>query len=154
MADAPPEPVFIASPQEFRDWLDAHGTDASEVWVGFHKKHTGRPSLTWPEAVDQALCFGWIDGVRKGIDDERYVIRFTPRRARSVWSAVNVKRARELIELGLMRPAGLAAFERRSESASAVYSYERRADGAAAQSPRVTLRRPVAFTIASGAARG
>jgi uncharacterized protein YdeI (YjbR/CyaY-like superfamily) len=128
MAEAPREPVFCATAEEFRDWLEAHGADATEVWIGFHKKRTGRPSITWPEAVDQALCYGWIDGVRQGIDAERYAIRFTPRRARSVWSAVNVTRAGELIELGLMRSAGIAAFERRTEARTGVYSYERRAE--------------------------
>ena len=119
-------PIFFASPAEFRAWLDAHHERASEVWVGFAKKGTGRPSITWPEAVDQALCFGWIDGVRKGIDDGSYTNRFTPRRARSVWSAVNVRRAQELMESGLMRPAGRAAFEQRAEERSGVYAYEQR----------------------------
>lgn len=94
--------------------------------MGFFKKSTGKPSITWPEAVDEALCFGWIDGVRKSIDDSRYTIRFTPRTARSVWSAVNIKRAKELKKQGLMRPAGMAAFARRSEEKSRIYSYERK----------------------------
>ena len=124
--DASISPIFFAFPAEFRAWLEEHHAQASELWVGFDKKGTGRPGMTWPAAIDQALCFGWIDGVRKGIDDESYAIRFTPRRARSIWSAVNIKRAQELIESGLMRPAGLAAYEQRTEERSGVYAYEQR----------------------------
>ena len=98
----------------------------SELLVGFHRKASGRASITWPESVDEALCFGWIDGVRRSIDDESYSIRFTPRRARSIWSAVNVRRMQELIDAGLVAPAGLAAFERRSDDRTAIYSHERR----------------------------
>ena len=120
------EPSFFATPQDFRAWLDAHHADAGELLVGFHKKGTGRPSITWPESVDEALCFGWIDGIRRRIDDESYSIRFTPRRARSIWSAVNIMRAGELIAEGRMTQAGLAAFEARDEARSAIYSYEQR----------------------------
>ncbi len=120
------EPIFFETPAEFRDWLEEHHTDEAELLVGFHKKATGRPSMTWPESVDQALCFGWIDGVRRGIDKHSYTIRFTPRKARSTWSRVNVKRAEELVEEALMRPAGLAAFERRSDDRSGIYAYEQR----------------------------
>jgi uncharacterized protein YdeI (YjbR/CyaY-like superfamily) len=120
------EPAFFATPDEFRAWLDAHHATETEVLVGFHKKGSGRPSITWPESVDQALCFGWIDGVRRRIDDDSYSIRFTPRKPRSIWSAINVKRFGELTELGLVRPAGIAAFERRSEERTGIYSYERR----------------------------
>ena len=120
------EPMFFETPAEFRDWLEEHHTDVAELLVGFHKKGSGRPSMTWPESVDQALCFGWIDGVRRGIDEHGYTIRFTPRKARSTWSRVNVKRAEELVEEGLMRPAGLAAFERRSDDQSGIYAYEQR----------------------------
>lgn len=119
-------PTFFATPAEFRAWLEEHHADAAELLVGFLKKGSGRPSITWPESVDEALCFGWIDGVRKRIDDERYTIRFTPRKARSTWSAVNVRRVAELAELGRMRPAGLAAFGRRSGDRTGVYSYEQR----------------------------
>jgi uncharacterized protein YdeI (YjbR/CyaY-like superfamily) len=97
-----------------------------ELIVGFHKKGSGQPSMTWPEAVDQALCFGWIDGVRRSLDQDRYTNRFTPRKPRSTWSAINIARAKELIEDRLMRPPGLAAFERRSDDRSAIYSYEQR----------------------------
>ena len=120
------EPIFFETPAEFRAWLEEHHADEAELLVGFHKKGSGRPSMTWPESVDQALCFGWIDGVRRGIDEHSYTIRFTPRKTRSTWSVVNVKRAKELIEEGLMRSAGLAAFERRSEDRSGIYAYEQR----------------------------
>jgi len=118
------EPVFFASPAEFRAWLEAHHADTPELLVGFHKRHTGTPSLTWAESVDQALCFGWIDGVRRSADGDRYTIRFTPRKSGSIWSAVNIARVGELTALGLMRPAGLAAFERRVEAKSKIYAYE------------------------------
>jgi uncharacterized protein YdeI (YjbR/CyaY-like superfamily) len=120
------EPTFFATPDEFRAWLEEHHATETELLVGFHKKGSGRPSITWPESVDQALCFGWIDGVRRRIDDASYSIRFTPRKQRSTWSAINVKRVAELAEQGLMHPAGLAAFERRSDDRAAIYSYERR----------------------------
>jgi uncharacterized protein YdeI (YjbR/CyaY-like superfamily) len=120
------EPTFFAAPSALRAWLEEHHDRAREVWVGFYKKGSGKPSITWPEAVDEALCFGWIDGVRKGIDDVSYTIRFTPRKARSIWSAVNVKRAEELTRLGLMRPAGLGAFEARAAEKSGIYAYEQR----------------------------
>ncbi len=120
------EPTFFATPDELRAWLEEHHATEGELLVGFHKKGSRRPSITWPESVDQALCFGWIDGVRRRIDDDSYSIRFTPRKARSTWSAVNVRRFGELSELGLVRPAGVAAFERRSEDRTGIYSYERR----------------------------
>ena len=129
MADTPkaaPTPTFFATPAEFRAWLEEHHAEARELWVGFYKVGSGRPSITWPEAVDEALCFGWIDGVRKGIDDASYIIRFTPRQARSTWSAVNIKRAQELIDLGLMHPSGLKAFAARAEEKSGIYAYEQR----------------------------
>jgi uncharacterized protein YdeI (YjbR/CyaY-like superfamily) len=120
------EPTFFATPDEFRAWLEEHHATETELPVGFHKKGSGRPSITWPESVDQALCFGWIDGVRRRIDDASYSIRFTPRKPRSTWSAINIKRVAELTELGLMRPAGLAAFGRRSDDRTAIYAHERR----------------------------
>jgi uncharacterized protein YdeI (YjbR/CyaY-like superfamily) len=120
------EPTFFASPDELRAWLERHHDSVSELLVGFHRKGSGKPSITWPESVDQALCFGWIDGVRRRIDDASYSIRFTPRTQRSIWSAVNVKRMKELIEAGLVAPAGLAAFDRRSDDRTAIYSHERR----------------------------
>ena len=119
------EPTFFATPADFRAWLDANHADRDELIVGFHKKGSGRPSITWPEAVDEALCFGWIDGVRRSIDGDSYSNRFTPRRPRSNWSAINIRRVGELIEEGRMTPAGLAAFERRDVARSGVYSFER-----------------------------
>jgi uncharacterized protein YdeI (YjbR/CyaY-like superfamily) len=120
------EPTFFATPADFRAWLERHHESHSELIVGFHKRGSGRPSITWPEAVDQALCFGWIDGVRRRIDDASYSIRFAPRKARSTWSAVNIKRMKELVDEGLVAPAGMAAFERRADDRSAIYSYEQR----------------------------
>jgi uncharacterized protein YdeI (YjbR/CyaY-like superfamily) len=120
------EPTFFATPADFRAWLQEHHETESDLLVGFYKKGSGCPSITWPESVDQALCFGWIDGVRRRIDDESYSIRFTPRKARSTWSAVNVKRVGELTADGLMQPAGVAAFERRSADRTGIYSHERR----------------------------
>ena len=117
-------PRFFESPASLRKWLKENHASETELFVGFHKRHTGRRSITWAEAVDQALCFGWIDGVRRTLDDDAWMIRLTPRGARSNWSAVNVKRAGELTELGLMTPAGLKAFDDRP--ASRPYSYEQR----------------------------
>jgi uncharacterized protein YdeI (YjbR/CyaY-like superfamily) len=118
-------PTFFATPAEFRAWLERHHRDAAELLVGFYKRGSGRPSITWKESVDEALCFGWIDGVRRSIDGESYSIRFTPRQKRSIWSAVNIARAGELIAEGRMQPAGAAAFEARTEDRSRVYSHER-----------------------------
>lgn len=120
------EPVFFATPSEFRAWFEAHHDTAQEVLVGFYKRDSGRPSITWPESVDEALCFGWIDGVRRSLDEISYCIRFTPRKPRSIWSDVNIKRAQELINLGRMQPAGLKAFEQRAEARSRIYAYEQR----------------------------
>ena len=107
------KPKFFPSPAAWHAWLEQHHEKHDELWVGFHKVGSGKPSITWPEAVDEALCFGWIDGVRKSLDESSYVIRFTPRRSKSIWSAVNIKRVAELSTLGLMRPKGVQAFERR-----------------------------------------
>jgi uncharacterized protein YdeI (YjbR/CyaY-like superfamily) len=119
------KPVFFATPQEFRAWLEEHHTTATELWVGLYKKGSGRPSITWPEAVDEALCFGWVDSVRQRIDDERYMNRFTPRKPTSNWSAVNIRRVEELTKQRRMRAAGLKAFRERREG-TALYSYEQR----------------------------
>lgn len=118
------EPAFFATPGEFRAWLDANHETAPELLVGFHRTSSDLPSMTWPESVDQALCFGWIDGIRRRIDERRYSVRFTPRRPRSIWSAVNIGRFTELAALGLVAPAGHRAFERRSEARSRLYSHE------------------------------
>ena len=126
---APPAtaPVFFATPTELRAWLEANHETEKELIVGFYKKGSGKPSITWPEAVDEALCYGWIDGVRRRIDDVSYAIRFTPRKPRSNWSAVNVDRVAELTRLGCMHPAGLAAFNGRAPGRTDIYAYEQRA---------------------------
>jgi uncharacterized protein YdeI (YjbR/CyaY-like superfamily) len=118
------KPKFFATPAAWRDWLEKHHAGQKELLVGFYKKDSGKPSITWPESVDGALSFGWIDGVRRRIDDVSYSIRFTPRRPRSIWSAVNIKRVGELTRQGLMRPAGIQAFEARQEARSGIYSFE------------------------------
>jgi uncharacterized protein YdeI (YjbR/CyaY-like superfamily) len=117
---------YFKSPSDFRRWLEKRHATRQELWVGYHKKNSRQPSMTWPESVDEALCFGWIDGIRKSVDDLRYTIRFSPRRRGSIWSAVNIKRARELSDKGLMEPAGMAAFNARKENKSGIYSYEQR----------------------------
>ena len=116
--------VYFDSPAAFRRWLEAHHDTATELVIGFHKRHTGRPSLSWAESVDEALCFGWIDGIRRRVDDERYTIRFTPRRSTSIWSLINIRRVTALVEAGRMRPAGLRAFEQRRPGRSGLYSFE------------------------------
>jgi len=120
------KPTFFATPAAFRTWLERHHSTARELVVGFFKKTTGVPSITWPEAVDQALCFGWIDGVRNTLDADRYSIRFTPRKPGSRWSVVNVRRAADLTARGLMRPAGVTALGARSRATARGYSYELR----------------------------
>jgi uncharacterized protein YdeI (YjbR/CyaY-like superfamily) len=117
---------FFKSPSDFRKWLSTHHDKADELLVGFQKKASGKPSITWPESVDEALCFGWIDGIRRRIDEDGYSIRFTPRKASSTWSTVNTKRAQELIEERRMTPAGQKAFQARKENRSGIYSYEQR----------------------------
>jgi uncharacterized protein YdeI (YjbR/CyaY-like superfamily) len=118
------EPIFFPSAAKFRAWLERNHASASEVLVGFHKRATGRPTMTWSESVDQALCFGWIDGVRRGLGADAYTIRFTPRRPTSTWSRVNIAKVEALMRQGLMRPAGTAAFEARTAGRSGTYSYE------------------------------
>ena len=120
------DPIFFTSQAELHHWLDAHHANTQELLVGFHKKATQRPTITYAQALDEALCYGWIDGIRKGVGDDSYTIRFTPRKARSNWSAVNIKRAHELTALSLMQPAGLQAFAERDEEKANQYSYERK----------------------------
>ncbi len=120
------KPKFFPSPSAWCAWLEEHHQKHEELWVGFYKVGSGKPSITWPEAVDGALCFGWIDGVRKSLDESSYVIRFTPRRPKSMWSAVNIKRVAELRTLGLMREPGVQAFEQRTGNRSEIYAYEQR----------------------------
>lgn len=129
MAD-PTKPAFFRTPAEFRTWLKKHHKTAVELTVGFYRKDSGKPSITWSEAVDEALCFGWIDGIRKKVSDEAYSNRFTPRRARSSWSAINIAKVAELTKAGRMQPAGMAAFELRSEARSRIYTYEQEGQGA------------------------
>ena len=119
-------PRFFEGPDEFRAWLEANHATEGEVFVGFYKQHTGRRSMTWTETVREALCFGWIDGLTRRIDDDTYCIRFTPRKPRSNWSAVNVRHVEELTREGRMHPAGIAAFEARTPPQPGVYSYENR----------------------------
>jgi uncharacterized protein YdeI (YjbR/CyaY-like superfamily) len=120
------EPLFFATPGAWRAWLTRHHRTKDELWVGFRKKGSGHASITWPESVDEALCYGWIDGLRKGIDRDSYMIRFTPRRRNSVWSAINVKRVGELQKARRMRSAGLQAFRARTRSRTGIYSFEQR----------------------------
>ena len=118
------KPTFFASQQDFRKWLEENHDKVAELLVGFYKVESGKPSLTWSQSVDQALCFGWIDGVRRSIDSESYCIRFTPRNPRSNWSGINIKKVEEMNKLGLMQPAGIAAYEKRRDQTSEIYSYE------------------------------
>jgi len=119
------KPTYFPSPAAFRAWLDDNHATRTELLVGFHKKATGKPSLTWPESVDCALCYGWIDGRRQRVDDDRYTIRFTPRRPGSIWSNINVAKIATLRKAGLMRPAGETAFAARDHAKTGVYSFER-----------------------------
>jgi uncharacterized protein YdeI (YjbR/CyaY-like superfamily) len=120
------DPIFFEKPAELRAWLEKNHETQMELIVGAYRKATGKPSLTWPQIVDEALCFGWIDGIRRGIDDESWSIRLTPRKPTSNWSSANIRRVAELEEEGRMTAAGRAAFERRREDRSGIYSYERR----------------------------
>ena len=117
---------YFPSLADFKTWLAANYNRVSVQWVGFYKKSTGVPSITWPESVDAALCYGWIDGLRRKIDEERYAIRFTPRKPSSHWSDVNIRRVEELKKEGLMHPAGLAAYQNRKEERSRHASYEQK----------------------------
>ncbi|HJX24997.1 MAG TPA: YdeI/OmpD-associated family protein, partial [Chthoniobacterales bacterium] len=118
--------TFFPSPSDLRKWFEKNHATASEFWVGFYKKSSGKVSITWPESVDEALCFGWIDGIRKSVDEVSYKIRFTPRQRGSIWSAVNIKRATALADEGRMWPTGAKAFEARRENKSGIYAYEQR----------------------------
>lgn len=119
-------PKFFRTAAAFRKWLSANHDKSKELWVGFYKKGSGKPSITWPESVDEALCFGWIDGVRKSIDDESYQIRFSPRKSTSIWSAVNMRNVERLIKEKRMQPPGLKAFKLRKDNRSEIYAYEQR----------------------------
>lgn len=149
------QPVFFASPDEFRAWLEANHAEAAELWVGYSKKGSGQPSITWPESVEEALCFGWIDGIRKSMDESRYVIRFTPRKPRSTWSEVNIRKALELIGLGRMRPEGLRAFEERTADNSGIYSHEQKGEVPLEEAhERLFRARPEAWEFFQAQAQG
>ena len=134
-------PAFFETPKAFGAWLKKHAHNTSELVVGFHKVGTGRGSMTWPQSVDEALCVGWVDGVRKRIDDHTYQIRFTPRKPSSTWSAINIERVRVLTEQGRMTPAGLAAFAHRQDHKSRTYSYEQAGDVALPAEARSAFRK-------------
>lgn len=138
-------PHFFASPAAFRAWLHANHELAAELVVGFYKKGSGKPSITWPESVDEALCYGWIDGVRHSLGDDSYTVRFTPRKATSIWSNVNIAKVGELLRLGRMMPAGLAAWARRKPEKSGVYAFERASAAFDATTERQFRRHPAAW---------
>ena len=120
------QPTFFSNSKNFRKWFEKNHNKAKELLVGFYKVTSGKKSITWSESVDEAICFGWIDGVRKSINVESYSIRFTPRKPTSIWSAINIKKVEELTKKGLMHPPGLDAFSKRHEKKSAIYSYEKK----------------------------
>ena len=149
----PGKPIFFATASELRAWLKRHHRNETELWVGCYRKATGKPTLTWQEIVDEVLCFGWIDGLRRGIDDESFMQRITPRRARSVWSAINIARVGELEAAGRMMAAGREAFAARDAARSGIYGHER---DTPAQLTAAEMRRlkatPAAWTFFSGQA--
>jgi len=118
------KPAFFKNQKELRKWFENNHHKGKEIWIGFYKKDSGKANFTWSQSVDQALCFGWIDGIRKSIDEVSYMIRFTPRNPKSNWSAVNIKKINELTKLNLMHPAGIEAFKKREEKRSEIYSFE------------------------------
>ncbi len=120
------KPTFFANQSELRKWFEKNHDKEQELWVGYYKTVSGKPGITWPQSVDEALCFGWIDGVRKSIDENSYVIRFTHRKPKSIWSAINIKKVEELTKRGLMHPAGIEAFNKRNEEKSRIYSFEQK----------------------------
>lgn len=123
-----PDILFFKTPSDLRKWLEKNHAKKEEQWVGFYKTGSGKKSITWPESVDQALCFGWIDGLRKSIDEESYKIRFTPRKKTSIWSAVNLKKVKELQKAGLMREAGMKIYNERNEKNAEKYSFEQKTE--------------------------
>jgi uncharacterized protein YdeI (YjbR/CyaY-like superfamily) len=128
LKDKPTIPTFFAKQTDFRKWLQKNHQKETELLVGFYKVGSGKPSMTWSQSVDEALCFGWIDGVRKSIDKDSYQIRFSQRKPTSIWSAINIQKVETLTKQGLMQPAGLASFERRTDRKSKIYSYEKEAE--------------------------
>jgi uncharacterized protein YdeI (YjbR/CyaY-like superfamily) len=141
------KPIFFSSQHDFRTWLEANHDRADELLVGYWKVGTGKASMTWSESVDQALCFGWIDGIRRRIDDESYSIRFTPRRPKSIWSRINIDKVEQLKKDGLMTPAGLAAYEKKDEKRSEIYAYENRPDSFPLELERVFKKKKKAWTF-------
>jgi uncharacterized protein YdeI (YjbR/CyaY-like superfamily) len=139
--------TFFPTPADLRRWFEKHHATEKELLVGFFKTGSGKPSITWPQSVDEALCVGWIDGIRRSVDDERYTIRFTPRKAGSIWSAVNIRRAQALIAEGRMRPAGLTAFEARTENRSGIYAYEQRRAALEPPYERIARRNKAAWAF-------
>jgi uncharacterized protein YdeI (YjbR/CyaY-like superfamily) len=139
-------PKFFKTPADWRRWLERHHAGANELWVGFHKRGSGKPSITWPESVDEALCFGWIDGIRKRFNGTSYVIRFTPRTPDSNWSVVNLRRVRALVKAGRMRPAGLRVFRARRPEKSGLYSFESRPQTLPPRYLRALRANPAAWT--------
>jgi uncharacterized protein YdeI (YjbR/CyaY-like superfamily) len=134
------KPTYFPTPADFREWLEANHAKAKELLVGFHKKGSGRPSLTWPESVDEALCFGWIDGVRRSLGETSYTIRFTPRRPTSIWSDVNVARVKDLERRGRLRPAGRRAFAARRAEKTGVYAFEQKEPARLSKEQEAALR--------------
>jgi uncharacterized protein YdeI (YjbR/CyaY-like superfamily) len=149
---APNNVTFFESAGNLRAWFEANHETAAELWVGFHAKGSGHPSITWTELVDQELCFGWIDSVRYRLDEQRSAQRVTPRRRRSVWSAVNIRRFQELEALGLVHPRGRAAFDARDQARSAIYAYENRATGLTAEMEEKFRTHSAAWEFYSGQA--
>ena len=141
-------PRFFKTPAALRRWFEAHHATSAELWIGFYKKDSGRGGVVYKQALDEALCFGWIDGMVRRVDEVCYMQRFTPRRPRSTWSAVNIAKMRALIDGGRAQPAGLAAFERRTPDRSAVYSYEQRRAAALSPAERLAVKaNPAAWSF-------
>lgn len=141
------KPTFFASAAAFRAWLERHHATASELWIGYYKKSSGRGGMVYREALDEALCFGWIDGRVKSIDAARYMQRFTPRKPGSIWSNVNVRHVARLDAAGKMRPAGLAAFAARDEKKTGIYSFEKRPENFPADLERIFRAQPSAWSF-------
>lgn len=139
--------IYFKDRKLFRNWLMEHHQNAGELWVGYYKKGSGQASITWPESVEEALCFGWIDGIRRSVDEERYKIRFTPRKANSNWSEVNIKSFRKLKKDGLVYPAGLQAFERRKTDTDGKSAYDRKEEVFAASCEKEFRQHPKAWAF-------
>jgi len=148
------KPTFFKTPADWRRWLERRHADATELWVGFHKRDSGKPSITWPESVDEALCFGWIDGIRKRLNGASYVIRFTPRKPDSTWSRVNLRRVKVLTTAGRMRPAGHRVFRARRPEKSGLYSFESRPQKLPLKYLRPLRANPAAWTYYRGRPAG